>query len=1035
MSSSFRPSDPLDSGVVSPFDLPTTLRQLATRNPGRSEADLQAQIRDVLLYGGFDLGDEAVLLESPADDRRRLDIEVGAVIIECKRDLRPPTQLASAERQVGDYLAGKAARKQLYAGVLTDGATWLLYRHRDDGPQLVDEFRVSPAATDDRAFRWWLGAVLATDHAMAPTASAIEERLGAAGPSYQLVTAALLECWVAASRSPGVRLKRDLWSKLLRSALGSQFEESDGLFIDHTYLVLLATLIGHAVAGFDVASMREEPGVLISGQLFERAGLLGVGQAGFFDWVLDSPSGAEVVTDIARRISAFDWTNVKHDVLKVLYQSVIAQDVRKRLGEYYTPDWLAERMLEQVAPEPLHCRVLDPSCGSGTFIFHAVRRHLAAADGAGMDASAGLASVTESVFGMDLHPVAVALAQTTYLLAIGKDRLAARVDSLNIPVYLGDSMRWEAAEEGVFTSTGDVVLHATGQAQTQLFGPEIRFPADVVRDVGRFDHLVNDLTGKASNREPGSPRPPVGGLLTRLGVSGKDRITVEATYNVLCDLHDAGLNHIWGYYVRNQSRPTWLARSENRVDVLVGNPPWLAYRFMPETLKRIYQKRAKEMNLWLGGGQGRTTQQDLSAYFVARCVELYLRPGGSFAFVMPRAVLSRQTYAGFRAGDYSSASAECYVAFDVAWDLENVRPDPFPVPSAVTFGRRSPTPRKLSNEVLELRGSSPKEGDDGTLSTASATITVVTGEEPASPYKSRFRQGAILVPRMLTMVTGGPDSPLGVQTGRRAVRSRKTSLDKEPWKSLPEHQGAVESIFVRPAFLGESIAPFRILTAYEAVIPFDGTQLMSGDSERLDRYPGLADWWRRAEAIWLSNRSSEKRTLLEQLDYLHQLSAQFPVAPWRVVYTKAGNTLAAATINDTSAVIDHMLYWAPAHSPAEARYLTSILNAPVLGEIVRPYQSVGAFGARHFDKYVWQAPIPQFDSDNPEHIRIASTAEAAEKVAMHVQLPADVGFQKARKLIRAELEMSDVGRELDELVRTLLAPRPVLSMQASSAVG
>jgi hypothetical protein len=64
--------------------------------------------------------------------------------------------------------------------------------------------------------------------------------------------------------------------------------------------------------------------------------------------------------------------------MKVLYESVIAPDTRHRLGEYYTPDWLAAAMVEKAVDDPLQQRVLDPACGSGTFLFQAVRvgRHL-----------------------------------------------------------------------------------------------------------------------------------------------------------------------------------------------------------------------------------------------------------------------------------------------------------------------------------------------------------------------------------------------------------------------------------------------------------------------------------------------------------------------------------------------------------------------------------------------------------------------------------------------------------------------------------
>ncbi|HUC37443.1 MAG TPA: N-6 DNA methylase [Acidimicrobiales bacterium] len=997
-----------------------SLARLVTRNPGRTEADIQADVRDVLLYGGFDLGDEAVLLESSTDDHRRLDVAVGALIVECKKDLRPPAARAKAEVQLGEYLAVKASSGGRYAGVLTDGAIWRLYRHGPRGQAFVDELVLNPTSPDDRALRWWLGAVLATEQAVVPSASAIEERLGALSPSFRLIRAALLECWDSVGTHPTVDLKRQLWAKLLRSALGSQFEDTAELFVEHTYLVLLANLIGHAVVGFDLNAARNDPGVLLSGQLFERAGFSGVGQAGFFDWPLDSPAGGEVVSDVARRLASFSWAYVDHDVLKVLYQSVISPDVRHRLGEYYTPDWLAEMMVAQAVTDPLTQRVLDPACGSGTFIFHAVRRYLETADSAGVEPAAALEGVTSQVFGVDLHPVAVALAQTTFLLAVGPERLAKRTGTLNIPVYLGDSMRWDAAEESVFTAAGDVVVYTTDGGE--LFASELRFPAAVVADVGGFDHLVNELAGWASNRPPGTPAQPIAGVLKNLHIPVEDRPTVEATYNVLCTLYDQGRNHIWGFYIRNQARPTWLARPENRVDVLVGNPPWLAYRFMPEAMQAVFQRRAKERKLWMGGGRGRTTQQDLSAFFVARSIELYLRVGGRFAFVMPRAVLSRQTYGGFRAGDWSSVTTPCFAAFDTPWDLKDVRPDPFPVPSSVVFGKRAAAGASgLGEAVTAFAGKAPGGGSSGTLTSTADTVESVTGAESASVYKERFRQGAILVPRMLIMVGAAPTSPLGVPQGRRAVTSRKTSLDKPPWKDLPAQQGVVESIFLRPALLGESIGPFRVFGALEAVIPYDGTRLLEGNDERVDRYPGLAEWCRTAEETWISNRSSDKRTLLGQFDYMHQLSAQFPVAALRVVYTKAGNNLCAAIIDDSAAVVDHSLYWAPVASMDEARYLVAILNATALNDLVRPYQAVGAFGPRHFDKYIWQMPIPGFNTSSADHRALADLAEQAEKIAEDVEIPVGLGFQRARKHLRDRLIADGVLGRIDIVFNRILS--------------
>jgi len=97
------------------------------------------------------------------------------------------------------------------------------------------------------------------------------------------------------------------------------------------------------------------------------------------------------------------------------HESVVSVDhpkeVRHRLGEYYTPDWLAEEIISECVTDPLSQRVLDASCGSGTFIFHAVRSYASAAEAAGKEDAEIVREVGEHVIGFDVHPVAVALAR------------------------------------------------------------------------------------------------------------------------------------------------------------------------------------------------------------------------------------------------------------------------------------------------------------------------------------------------------------------------------------------------------------------------------------------------------------------------------------------------------------------------------------------------------------------------------------------------------------------------------------------------
>ena len=79
--------------------------------------------------------------------------------------------------------------------------------------------------------------------------------------------------------------------------------------------------------------------------------------------------GAVLVMRISRHVNRVRFDDVRIDILKSLYESLIDPESRHDLGEYYTPDWLAARMVAATVDNPLEQRVMDPACGSGTFPF------------------------------------------------------------------------------------------------------------------------------------------------------------------------------------------------------------------------------------------------------------------------------------------------------------------------------------------------------------------------------------------------------------------------------------------------------------------------------------------------------------------------------------------------------------------------------------------------------------------------------------------------------------------------------------------
>jgi hypothetical protein len=146
------------------------LAQIARRDPTRSEATLQADIRQLMLTAPLSLSAGDVVtadMETPVGVRRRIDIEVGNCLIEVKRDLSVGTVLPDAIEQLGDYLAARQKETGCrYVGILTDGADWrcvCLPGAAEAGPpQEVSAYKLSPARLDPESFLIWLEGVLAT---------------------------------------------------------------------------------------------------------------------------------------------------------------------------------------------------------------------------------------------------------------------------------------------------------------------------------------------------------------------------------------------------------------------------------------------------------------------------------------------------------------------------------------------------------------------------------------------------------------------------------------------------------------------------------------------------------------------------------------------------------------------------------------------------------------------------------------------------------------------------------------------------------
>ncbi len=1031
---------------------------------GEPEANITSAVRDFLILIGLVKPDQMAEENPPSDgSRRAVDLTALDTFIEFKRRIGTA---ASGEpdpdnvRQLDDYLERSAAQGRVRMGILTDGRRWLLRWPGAGAPRLTRPYAFTLEKPDGwlPLYEWLRDSALVSLEDVIPDREGIAEHFGPDSPAYQRDIAALKALYEANAHLETIRVKRQLWYDLLRTALGELAyttegmsdeaqarlaavgigaEEMDDLFVRHTYLGAVIGMVVQASFGIDIRRLAEtDPADLLHGrELYRATGLQGVLESDFFAWPVEV-GGNPLLRTLARRVARFQWADAPPDTAAILYETVIPPDERRQLGEYYTPAWLARVMVRELVDDPLHQRVLDPACGSGTFVAEAVAHFLeAAGDSQRLDPIEVLNRLRNAVTGIDVHPVAVHLARAAWTLAarpaINAAHAAGFDASLSIPVYLGDALQLRFR-------TGDLFAESQIAIQTRDDdNTELTFPVSLVERAENFDALMGDMSAYIEAGED-----PFLALDDNHIIDPAEREMIGETIKTMQRLHDEGRDHIWAYYTRNMVRPVALSRA--KVDVVIGNPPWINYNQTADILRDELQNLSRNRyGIWAGGRYA--THQDVAGLFFARSVDLYLKDEGVIGFVLPHSALQAGQHSKWRSGVWRAGRRGPAINVDFthkpAWDLERLEPNTFfPVPAAVVFARKRPTDaggKPLAGSVEQWLGQAG--ADDVVRVPTGITDTGVVGE---SPYAARSRNGATIFPRVLFFVNETENTAVVHAAPTVTVNPRRGAQDKAPWKDLDLTAITVQTVERKHLFdvhLGETVAPYVTLEPLKALLPLKpGDDAVPTDTDGPGgiRVGGLErrmrGRWRTVSRLWEDNKSiGSKLNLTGNLDYQSKLSSQLDWQqnnegrPLRVIYTKAGQPT-AAILHDREAFVENVLFWVPCKHVQEAHYVAAIINSETLYEAVTPLMNKGQFGARDLHKHLWKLPIPEFDPAQKLHAAIAEAGAAAaagaakQLEALRAERGERLTVTIARRELRAWLRGSAEGAAVEGLVGRLL---------------
>jgi type I restriction-modification system DNA methylase subunit len=379
----------------------------------------------------------------------------------------------------------------------------------------------------------------------------------------------------------------------------------------------------------------------------------------YFSWYIEKIDDklAKAIIELVEELSIYDMTTIRshpestRDLLKDLYQNLIPGDIRHRFGEYYTPDWLAELLLDEIGLsykdlddmgredplKPLKIRVLDPACGSGTFLILYISRLREYAKKKDIKKDELVKHILKNVVGYDLNPLAVLAARTNYLLAIGDLIFANRnkLGNIEIPIYLADSIMIETKAE--ITEKYYILRTTVG---------EFKIPVNIAQNTDLLREILGEMKIFLENQ---SKPEDFGDRISRssqYNLNSSEKKSLIDLYKKLLDLRLQGKDDVWIAIIRNAFAPIL----NGKFDYVIGNPPWINWESLPE------QYRESSKGLWEKYGllviKGKTglgkVKKDLSMLFLARCFDLYLKVGGKLGFVITFTVFKTQAGAGFR---------------------------------------------------------------------------------------------------------------------------------------------------------------------------------------------------------------------------------------------------------------------------------------------------------------------------------------------------------------------------------------------------
>lgn len=384
------------------------------------------------------------------------------------------------------------------------------------------------------------------------------------------------------------------------------------------------------------------------GYVFQTGGIRNLLEGDFFSWYcveeIWSDEEAEIILKLIHLLEGYSISFYRHgystiDIFIDLYMEIMPPEVRHSLGEYFTPSWLADYVVKEskslISNE--NFTAIDPCCGSGVFVMALIRNIIDNKDIISLSSEEKqslLNSILQRVKGVDINPLSVLTAKVCFYLSI---KPLINGDDIEIPIYLGDS-----ANIPIKTIVGDTLCYEY-TVNTKQENIKVLLPSNFVEGKNFFS-LMSQIQAIIKTEDTELVYNKFIQNFLPQDINSEIEENINNLSQQLVRLHQNNWDGIW---IRIVANFMLVARIKN-IDIIVGNPPWIKWEFLPQAYAEKIKSLCVDRHLFSGQTYMGAISLNICALIANVTASTWLSENGILAFLMPQTLMTQDSYAGFR---------------------------------------------------------------------------------------------------------------------------------------------------------------------------------------------------------------------------------------------------------------------------------------------------------------------------------------------------------------------------------------------------